>query len=476
MVYDKKVFWKSLFTIVSVMMLMKVTGGAGFVVVLPLAFAAFAKKKPEEVLFYVTLTMTMLIGNGYLMPKDQIFMFSQKGILIGFGIISLLTLASKRFSPCLSPFLLLIPYLLFSIFPSACGYAPVVSYLKLVLFILVFIALLGVSNEVTHNSRSQLPKLRAMIFALAAFIIVGSILLIPFPSIGQLQGKEYLEAISKGQNLTSLFKGMTFHSQSLGPLVAIIATFVFADWVLAVQKKSYVHLLILCSCPVLVYKTSSRTAMGTFLFGLLCVGYCVMRERGIGARWRGKVKTCIFALLALCVLAVVAIPSVRKDVVKYTLKGATHTTETVTMSDVMSSRQGLIDEAIHNFKQSPIIGNGFQINTDKIGWKAKSWRDYLSAPIEKGVWVVAVLEEGGIIGMILFLVFIIGAEYRLFAQRAYISFSLLATFLVSNLGEFTFFSTSGAGGFCWTLLVIGAAFDALRLRDDYFKRSCGACL
>ncbi len=473
MIYDKKVFWKSLFMVVGVMGLMYLTKGSGFVVVLPLAFAAFFKKRPEVMLFYVATTMTMLIGNGYLMPKNQIFMFAQKGILVGFGVISLMTIASRKYSPCLSPFLLVMPYLVFSIFPSAVGWAPIVSFLKLILFFLVIMSLLGVANEVIYSSRAQLPKLRAMIFALVTFIILGSILLIPFPAISQLQGEEYLEAVAKGQVVTSLFKGMTFHSQSLGPLVAYVATFVFADWALAVRKKSYLHLLVLCMCPILIFKTSSRTAMGAFLFGLLCVSYCVMRERGIGIHWRAKVKTSIFLIATLLAVSVAVVPSLRDGATKYLLKGAAHSTDSVTVTQIMSSRQGLIDEAIHNFKKSPIIGNGFQVNTDKIGWKAKSWKDYLSAPVEKGVWVIAILEEGGVVGMTLFLVFVVGVGTQLFIRRAYISFSLFATFLVSNLGEFTIFSTSGAGGFYWTLLLIGAAFDALRLRDDNVKRMFG---
>ncbi len=472
MIYDQKVFWKSLITVLIVMVLMYLTKGSGFILVLPVAFAAFAKKKPEEVLFYVALTMTMLIGNSYFMPKDQIFMLSQKGILVGFGVISILTLASKRFNPCVSPLLLIVPYLLFSILPSAIGWAPVVSFLKLILFFLVLIALLGIANEVTYNSRSQLPKIRAMIFSLIAFIVVGSVAVIPFPAISQLSGQEYRDAMLQGREMTSLFKGMTFHSQALGPLIALIAIFIFADWVLLVKRMSYLHLCTLCCCPILIYKTSSRTAMGTFLFGIFCVVFCLMHERGIGAQWRSKVKAVVFALLALCLIAVVTTPSLRAGISKYTLKGA-HRAEEVTVAKVISSRQGLIDQAIFNFKKSPIIGNGFQVNTDKIGWKAKSWKDYLTAPIEKGVWVVAILEEGGVIGMGLFLLFVIGAGCRLFKQHAYISFSLLATFLVLNLGEFTIFSTSGMGGFCWCMIIIGVAFDALRLRDDYIKRSYG---
>ena len=62
------------------------------------------------------------------------------------------------------------------------------------------------------------------------FFILGSIVLIPFPAISQLSGAEYVEAMKRGGAL-SLFKGMTMHSQSLGPCVAVIFSVLFADFV-----------------------------------------------------------------------------------------------------------------------------------------------------------------------------------------------------------------------------------------------------
>ncbi len=70
MIYDKKIFWKCLSVLIGIVVLMKVTGGAGFVIVVPFAFAAFFRKKPDAVFFWVMVTISMLMGNQNLMPKD----------------------------------------------------------------------------------------------------------------------------------------------------------------------------------------------------------------------------------------------------------------------------------------------------------------------------------------------------------------------------------------------------------------------
>ena len=55
-----------------------------------------------------------------------------------------------------------------------------------------------------------------------------------------------------------------------------------------------------------------------------------------------------------------------------------------------------------NFRDKPLQGNGFQVSLEMKYQRRQGMLSYLSAPIEKGVWTAAVLEEGGIVGFILF--------------------------------------------------------------------------
>ncbi len=90
---------------------------------------------------------------------------------------------------------------------------------------------------------------------------------------------------------------------------------------------------------------------------------------------------------------------------------------------------------------------------------------YLSAPMEKGTWVVAVPEETGIIGMLILCGWILALFFTLIRARAYIGLCVFWAFLTSNLGEFTMFSMTYTGAFYWALVFFGVAMDVLRERE-----------
>ncbi len=474
MIYDKKTFWKSLLAIFITVGLMFATGGAGYVLVVPIMLFAFIQKKPESVLFWTAVSMTVMIGNYRLIPKDWAFMVAYRGVLVLFGVIMLVVLASHRKARSVAPFGLMIPFLGVMIISSGLGWSPLISFLKLFLFFVMYVAFMGVANQVVTQGKSKMAVVRSMILSMAAFLIVGSVVLIPFPGISQLSGEEYELMVKSGAVVKSLFKGITWHSQTLGPVVAFLTVFIFSDWVLCVRRFSWLHAILLGLCPVLLYLTSSRTAMGGAVMGMGFVTLGLMKEKGVGVRWRARVKSIMLLVVGAAMIAVIALPSLRNSATRFALK----TTEEVEVSDfsvdqMMSSRQGLIDFAMWNFRRSPLIGNGFQVSYDMQYKKFRSWKDVLSAPIEKGVWTAAVLEEGGVIGMVFFLLFVIGASVKLYLSRSYMALSLLGTLIVLNFGEFTMFSMSGAGGFLWVLVFIGAAFDGLRLREEQERARFG---
>ena len=90
----------------------------------------------------------------------------------------------------------------------------------------------------------------------------------------------------------------------------------------------------------------------------------------------------------------------------------------------------------------------------------------LSAPIEKGVWITAVLEEGGVIGWAVFVIFLIMCITLSIKRRAYIGASCLFVCMLTNLGEFTFFSMSYTGGFTWAMVFVGLALDLRKMKDE----------
>ena len=137
----------------------------------------------------------------------------------------------------------------------------------------------------------------------------------------------------------------------------------------------------------------------------------------------------------------------------------------VNYENIASTRQGSIDSQLANFKESPVIGNGFQVSKGMQTMQVFSWKQLLSAPVEKGVWITAVLEEGGGIGLATLSLVVLSIIYLLWSRQAYTGLAVFVSLLVSNLGEFTMFSMTATGGIVWVLVFVGVALDAQRVKQ-----------
>ncbi len=467
-IFDKKTFIQCCAVLVAITAVQKATGGLGYAVLMvPLALFSLAQNRLEQIMFWLVSSMLLIIGNAFFLPKGSSFFIAQR-LLFGFiGLYGLMRIVGRPQSPLVSPFLGMIIYLFYMVCTAFFGWNPTISLLKLVLFTVVYMTYYSVANMAGQSPRFRERKMRSIILAISAYFIFGSIAIIPFPAISQLSGEEYLNAVQSGQRVLSLFKGMALHSQMLGPVVSAIFSLVLVDLVANVRKVNGLYLGLLLACPYLVYKTSSRTAMAALFASVMMATFCAMKMRGIGQHWRGKVKTCFFVVFALAAVAVVSVPSLRDSMARFALKyNAEAKAEDFTVEEAMASRQGLIDSQLESFEKSPVIGNGFQVSENHKYLRNASWKELLSAPIEKGVWITAILEEGGIIGWLVLVGFYVTLCLLLLKRGAYTGLSVLCVMLVSNMAEFTMFSMSAMGGFIWALVFVGTAMDAARLKRD----------
>lgn len=466
-VYDKKLLMQGLFGLGLLCLAMKATGGAGFLLIFPLVLVGFSKNKAGLLFWCILATTVLTMTNPNIAPKGSVFSIANRMVYLLVGGIMVLQVVGQRASKLMTPLLALLPYLAYMAMVSYSGWQPIISYLKLTLFTIVFFAFYSVGNAATVRANLGVVQLRSIFLCFAVFLIVGSVCLIPFPGIATLSADFY---ISRGLPLPegSLFMGITLQSQALGPMTAVVSVMLLADLLFSVKKWDKLYLLLLLLSPLLIYKTGSRTAMGTYAAGLFFVTLVFMHARGVGAKWKGKALSALFLIGMLGGVAFMATPSMRESAVQFIFKtrGAEVAKESKTFENLVSSRQFLMDRAIKNFHESPWIGNGFQVSSMQKDLKVTSWQQLLSAPIEKGVWVVAVLEEGGVFGMILFCLFLLIAFYCLLTRQAFIGASVLFVFVVSNLGEFTFFSMSADGGLFWAMVFLGVAMDAVRLKQE----------
>lgn len=469
--YEVKYLWKCLIVIAVMMLLCKFSKGAMIGLALPFLALAFVRKKPEAQLFWLMFLTMSVDVNSYFIPKGFLYGYIQRGSLLMIGLLSLPQFIGQKKNAILAGLMWIFLYIFYMIIPSMTGWWPMVSYLKLFLFFTIFLALLGITNSVVQNRFGDVRKFRSLFLSFAILLIFGSIALIPFPAIGQLSGAEYEEAKKSGAELVSLFKGMTSHSQSLGPVIATIGLLLIADMLFGLKKFDWLYGGLMLGVPYLIYTTSSRTAMGTFLVGGVVLLMLFMDEKTVRGGWRGKVTTWALGIIILLMTVTLCSPGVRESAMGYILKRTGDVAAMdVTFENAISSRQALIDTALDDFKKKPMLGNGFQVDERLVITMGNLRGLPISAPIEKGVWITAILQEGGVIGFIIYVCFVLGVGIKMKRLKYYCALLMFVIFHVTNLGEFTLFSMSGSGGFLWTMVFLGVVMDAGRLRGMRERR------
>lgn len=466
MLYDKKFIYKCLAGFVAMMIAMKSTGGAAFIAIFAIFIAGASKRDAVTLLYGLSMSMAMLVGNSYLMPKGSIFGLAQRSSMLLLSLMLVAQVFGQRKDRSLTCFSLMFLYLIYMLAVSFVGWCPMISLLKLILFTSVFLAFIGVAVTVANSRKNLTIKVRSMFLCVAIFFLVGSVFLIPFPGISQLTGEAYMEALKSGADLTSLFTGMTYHSQSLGPVVAAIGVALFADLLFSIKRPDKLYIALLLCVPILLWKTSSRTAMGTFIVGVLFCTQMFLSARGIKSRWKGKVTSALLMIAIFLSFMVLVLPSAREKAMGFIMKykGSQVTSKEMNMEDLLVTRQGRWDEGIANWKRSPVIGNGFQVSESMIGMNVGFTT--LSAPVEKSVWISAILEEGGVFGLSIFLIFMVTCIIVLKSTKCYVGLTCFVSMMTINFGEFTMFSMSGIGGFVWAMVFIGVMIDIRRRKDE----------
>lgn len=460
--YDKKAFAHYLGGLILMTAALWVTKGVAFCVLGPLMLL-MGMKNPINLLYYLMMAIAMMMCNTKLVPKTMLFALTQRGLMFVVAFALATQIFGRRKSQLIAPLWGILVYLVYMILPSVLGWNFTISGLKLILFTSVFLAYFGVANWVILHPTVRVAQVRSIFLAFTAFFIFGSVLLIPFPGISLMNFYEL--SSTQLAEMVSLFMGMTMHSQALGPIVVILSVTLFADAVFSLKRFDKLYVSILLAAPVLIYKTSSRTAMGGFFLSIFVVGLILLRARGVTIQWRSKITGMCAGLVVLLTAIILIVPSFQQRAVQYILKfDKDAQASDITVENVTATRMGRVEESMWEFKQSPVIGNGFQVSSEYARLKNARWDQLLSAPVEKGVWVTAVLEEGGVVGLVIFGAFVLVVVVQMLKRGAYTALSAFITMLILNLGEMTMFSMTSTGGLTWAVVFIAAMLDAQRLK------------
>ena len=421
--------------------------------------------KPGKALSMYWMIICMVEINPILLPMRGFF-----GVLVRFGPLLIgLALMLRGLSAggqSRVPLGMLVAFLLVAAVSSINGWAPMVSYLKLVNFI---VFLLGFWFGLTSLGKDNfgIDYLRATFLAYSAFLILGSAALLPFPGISTLSGFELAMregnveaanmAMRSAEGTVALFCGVTSQSQSFAVLSGMVLAWLLSDMLFIEKRFSKLHLVLIGVGIPLLYLSRSRAGLFSLMVGITMVAIWLPNKIMLPIMVKRHLKTGVYAMLVLGFVGAV-FSEISNDSISQWLRKVEYVDEdTRSLSEaVTSSRQGLIEMSMSDFRRNPMLGSGFQVAEYTADQVARSGSTFIiSAPIEKGVLPIMVLGETGVVGAIVFTIFLISFYSASCCRRLYVTAALFTVLLATNMGEATFFSPGGSGGPLWTISIIG---------------------
>lgn len=473
------------FTILSIL-LCKLTKGyfVPFFVLLGV-WCAFSNKLGWALVYFVLMPYFVIL-NPAIFPKGSsvVGLSLRLGpLLIGFCLAMRGMSRSGRHR---LPFIGIIPFLMAALISSTSGWAPKVSFLKLINFVTFLFGIWYGTQNLQHRPKDVF-LLRSFFLAISALLVFGSIAVMPFPGIAfatslsaalKEGGTELAEDVFKVMELEgmqTLFCGITNQSQALAPLLCSVLALVSCDMLFVERRFCWPHLALLAFTLPLLYLTRSRVALITGMFVIGIVFFYTSRVIKLPHNVRRHIGNgMVVCLVMLIVIAVIS--QLRSGAMsEWARKTSDSKSDKRSLIEALtSSRMPLIEMSLNDFKRNPFLGMGFQV-AEYTKYKTKGKSFIISASIEKGVLPVMVLGEGGILGVVCFLIFLVSFYWICTKRKYFVTITTFSVLLVTNMGEATFFSPGGIGGILWMMTCVGGfAIDTTLLFRQQLQRQWAA--
>ena len=291
--------------------LCRVTKGvfAWFLVLLGLGWAT-SNKLGKAVSCYMLFPF-FVIMNPMILTKNTVCALALR---LGPAImtIGLFLSAGRRPGRHVLPLGMMAIYLVVAVISSATGYAPMISYLKIVNFaILLFGLWFGLKNIDRHPD--DVMDMRCFMLGMMIVLVFGSALTVLVPSVGYFNmtnmliqenhdlSMEEINFIVANMQGMRLFAGVTNQSQCLAVILPCAIAWVTCDMLFIERRVSALHLsLMVCALP-LIYMTRSRIAfLATFSAAVIIYFWCIQM-----VRIRARLKAAFRSGMAVALLGVV---------------------------------------------------------------------------------------------------------------------------------------------------------------------------
>lgn len=171
--YDKKALIKYLTILGIFTPLSHFTGGFAVALIPLFVIVAMLQGKLVDLLFWVLFLVFTGAGNRYFFSQNAIVVLLGRICLISVTGMLMFRAFGKRNAIILTPVLGIFIYITWESVVSAQGFSPLVSYLKIALFIPLFLSLYALANEITQSSRINAKAVRSAILSICCLALVG---------------------------------------------------------------------------------------------------------------------------------------------------------------------------------------------------------------------------------------------------------------------------------------------------------------
>ena len=316
---------------------------------------------------------------------------------------------------------LLITFSIFTIYSIVASFIssnlPTVAVFKVISYSVPFMAIvLGVTK--TYRKFNWINWMYEMFY----WLFLSSLLFITSP-VGYLRNG-------------LAFQGITNHPNLFGIVLVIFLSFVIMRYFYSSNSNFFVILI-----PCIIYIITLSKSRTSFITATALIFLFI-----IFLKFNKKyTKVIIYIFSSIFIFAYMMIDSSIMHFIKeFLYKGQSQ-------GDLLFSREAQISGIVSNFQSNPLFGVGFGVPVTQI----RSYSMSFDAIVEPGNLVIAILSYVGIIGTILFIIYI---TQMIMMNRENIKYQIylpIATIMVS-FGEMVFFSTNNIGIWlymCWAIYI-----------------------
>lgn len=326
-----------------------------------------------------------------------------------------------------------------------------ISILKILLWFSSFVLLI---NSWIKISQKEFNRLIKNIFWIFIAIVFFSLLIINSKFA-------YIKNIDH-------FQGIINHPQHFAIMLVIFMTMIFTGFPYKLYSRK-IRLLILLPLIYMLFLTNSRTGILTFV--LIYLIYLMIDPTFDNIRKKYTNTTKLIFLFSILVMPLLILSFfqintyLQVELIQNFITKSSDIQYQSLFENYGVSRGIILSESIINIKNNLWSGIGFGIGSDLNDFYLKIKSEPIfgipySAPIEKGNLFIAVFEELGAFGFILFILFLFICYLNIY-KGSFRGLPMFCAIILLNLGEFTFFSPGSAGGLClifFTLVVVRKEF------------------